>query len=254
MQTAERSSHKDVSDNFVNARHILTYEHALQYVQGNLLEVGSGEGYGIDIVIPHVDHYTAIDKYPIETGHLKDKPFVFKQMEIPPFSEIEDNSFDTVMTFQVIEHIENDDLFVQEIHRVLKPGGIALIATPNILMSLTRNPWHVREYKQQELEGLISKHFGNVETHGIFGNDMIMDYYRKNEASVKKITRWDILNLQHRLPRRVLQIPYDILNRRNRKKLLNDNTSLVSQIKPNDYFMDKANDQCFDFFCIAHKK
>ena len=51
MQTAERSSHKDVSDNFVNARHILTYEHALQYVQGNLLEVGSGEGYGIDIVL-----------------------------------------------------------------------------------------------------------------------------------------------------------------------------------------------------------
>lgn len=253
LQTAERSSHREVSDNFVNARHILTYEHALQYISGNLLEVGSGEGYGIDIVIPHVNHYTAIDKYPIETAHLKDKPFEFKQMEIPPFSGLEDNSFDTVITFQVIEHVENDDLFVKEIHRVLKPGGVALIATPNIKMSLTRNPWHVREYEQHELENLIKKYFGNVESHGIFGNETIMDYYNKNAESVKKITRWDIFNLQYNLPRRVLQVPYDILNRRNRKKLLDSNTSLVQEIKPNDYFMEAANDQCFDFFCLAKK-
>ena len=253
IQTAERSSHTEVSDNFVNARHILTYEHALQYVGGNLLEVGSGEGYGIDLVIPSVDHYTAIDKYPIDTSRLEGKPFEFKQMEIPPFSGLADNSFDTVISFQVIEHIENDDLFVKEIHRVLKPGGTALIATPNIEMSLTRNPWHVREYKQDELENLIKKYFGNVESHGIFGNDTIMDYYNKNAASVKKITRWDIFNLQYNLPRRVLQVPYDILNRRNRNKLLSDNSSLVQEIKPNDYFMAPANKECFDFFCIAKK-
>lgn len=253
LQTAERSSHQEVSDNFVNARHILTYEHARQYVSGKLLEVGSGEGYGIEIIIPDVEHYTAIDKYPIETSHLAGKPFDFKQMEIPPFSNLEDNSFDTVISFQVIEHIENDDLFVKEIYRVLKPGGTALIATPNIKMTLTRNPWHVREYKQDELEGLIKKYFGKVESQGIFGNEKIMEYYRKNAESVKKITRWDVFNLQHKLPRRVLQVPYDILNRRNRKKLLDGNTSLVQNIKSTDYFMDLANDNCFDFFCLATK-
>ena len=178
IQTAERSSHIEVSDNFVNARHILTYEHALQYVKGNLLEVGSGEGYGIGIVIPHVDHYTAIDKYPIETAHLAGKPFVFKQMEIPPFSGLADNTFDTVISFQVIEHIEDDNQFVKEIHRVLKPGGKAIIATPNIKMSLTRNPWHVREYTQTELEDLIKKYFGNVESQGIFGNEKKMKGFK----------------------------------------------------------------------------
>ncbi len=254
IQTAERSSHTDVSDNFVNARHILTYEHALQYIKGNVLEVGSGEGYGIEIVIPHTTHYTAIDKYPIETAHLEGKSFVFKQMEIPPFTGLEDNSFDTVISFQVIEHIENDKEFVKEIYRVLKPGGLALIATPNIKMSLTRNPWHVREYSQIELENLITAYFGNVESKGIFGNERIMDYYRKNEVSVKKITRWDIFDLQHKLPRAILQIPYDILNRRNRKKLLLNNTGLVLDIKSNDYYIDNANEKCFDFFCISIKK
>jgi 2-polyprenyl-3-methyl-5-hydroxy-6-metoxy-1,4-benzoquinol methylase len=253
IQTAERSSHREISDNFVNARHILTYQHALKYLGGNLLEVGSGEGYGIEIVIPHVSHYTAIDKYPIETAHLADKPFVFKQMEIPPFSGLADNTFDSVISFQVIEHIEDDEQFVKEIHRVLKPGGTALIATPNIKMSLTRNPWHVREYKKNELESLIKKYFGNVDTHGIFGNEKIMEYYQKNAESVRKITKWDIFDLQHKLPRSILQIPYDILNRRNRKKLLENNTGLVQEIQADDYFMAAANDQCFDFFCIAKK-
>lgn len=253
LQTAERSSHRELSDNFVNARHILTYQHALEYVSGNLLEVGSGEGYGIEIVLPHVEHYTAIDKYPIKTSHLEGQPFVFKQMEIPPFTDLPDNAFDTVISFQVIEHIQNDDLFVKEIHRVLKPGGKAIIATPNIKMTLTRNPWHVREYVQQELEELILRHFGRVESQGIFGNDLIMDYYQKNAESVQKIARWDIFDLQHRLPRRLLQVPYDILNRRNRKKLLDSNTQLVQDIKPSDYWMAPAKDNCFDFFCLATK-
>ncbi|MBK6641847.1 MAG: hypothetical protein IPG39_11760 [Bacteroidetes bacterium] len=62
-----------------------------------------------------------------------------------------------------------------------------------------------------------------------------MEYYRKNRASVEKITRFDIFNLQYRLPRQLLQIPYDILNRMNRRKLLQSNTSLVSDIKMEDY-------------------
>jgi SAM-dependent methyltransferase len=254
IQTAERSSHIDVSDNFVNARHILTYQHAMPMISGNLLEVGSGEGYGIEILLPFVDHYTAIDKYPIEIAHLPKNKFTFLQMEIPPFGNLADNSFDTVVSFQVIEHIANDDLFVKEIYRVLKPGGKAIIATPNIKMSLTRNPWHVREYTQNQLETLISKYFGNVTSEGIFGNEKIMSYYQSNAQSVKRITKWDIFNLQYKLPRTWLQVPYDILNRRNRKKLLDRNTDLVQAIKPNDYFMQKASDTCFDFYCVAIKK
>ncbi|GIS31642.1 MAG: hypothetical protein Ct9H90mP3_4380 [Flammeovirgaceae bacterium] len=41
-------------------------------------------------------------------------------------------------SFQVIEHIKNDKLFIKEIHRILKPGGKALISNPNISMTLTK--------------------------------------------------------------------------------------------------------------------
>ncbi len=42
---------------------------------------------------------------------------------------------------------------------------------------------------------------------------------------VRRITRFDVLDLQHRLPRWMLQLPYDLLNRLNRRRLLRDNDS-----------------------------
>jgi len=109
-------------------------------------------------------------------------------------------------------------------------------------------------YEYRVLEQLMLRFFQKVETNGVFGNQSIMDYYEKNKASVRKITRFDIFNLQYRLPRQILQIPYDILNRINRKKLLNSNKNLVTGITYEDYFIKTANDTCFDLFYIAEKK
>lgn len=254
MHTAERVSHQDLSDNYVYQRSILAYEEAAKMVSGNVLEIGTGMGYGITTISPKVDKFTSIDKFPVDLSHVQHvKNFEFKQMEIPPLSGFEDNSFDFVVTFQVIEHIKDDHLFVKEIHRVLKPGGKMIVTTPNIKTSITRNPWHIREYTVSELKDLLLKSFKNVESNGVFGNEKIQDYYEKNKASVKKITRWDIFNLQYNLPRWCLQVPYDILNRMNRRKLLKNNNSLVSDIKMEDYFVKEAKDDCFDLFYIAEK-
>jgi SAM-dependent methyltransferase len=174
-------------------------------------------------------------------------------MNVPPFSGLADNSYDVVITFQVIEHIEQDKAFLQEIHRVLKPGGKAIITTPNLEMSLTRNPWHVREYKASQLQKLLSGIFAAVEMSGVIGSRRVNEYYERNKASVARITRFDIFNLQYRLPRQLLQIPYDFLNRLNRKKLLNQDESLVTEIGLNDYQLSNHAEVGYDFFCIAKK-
>ena len=44
----------------------------------------------------------------------------------------EDAYFDVVTTFQVIEHIYNPEQMIAEIYRILKPGGLLLITTPNL--------------------------------------------------------------------------------------------------------------------------
>ena len=146
-----------------------------------------------------------------------------------------DESFDFVITFQVIEHIDDDAAFVREIARVLRPGGRMILTTPNAPMSLTRNPWHVREYRIDELRRLLSEAFSAVETHGVFGNERVMEYYEHNRRSVERIARFDLFDLQHRLPRRLLQLPYDLLNRINRRRLLRQSEALTTSIRMDDY-------------------
>jgi hypothetical protein len=51
-----------------------------------------------------------------------------------------------------------------------------------------------------------------------------------------------------------LQIPYDILNRLNRKKLHKQNNSVSTNVKMDDYFIDTANNTCLDLFVVAQKK
>lgn len=80
-----------------------------------------------------------------------------------------------------------------------------------------------------------------------------MEYYRKNRRSVRRITRFDVLDLQHRLPRWMLQLPYDVLNRLNRRALLKKNTELTTSITMDDYSIVPLTDECFDLFFVAQK-
>lgn len=252
LQTAERVS-RDASDNFVFQRSILAYHEAAKLVQGDVLEIGTGSGYGIELIAPHAKKFVTIDKFMAEGDRALPDNVEFRQATVPPLP-FESESFDYVISFQDIEHIKHDIEFVREIHRVLRPGGKVIITTPNAPMSLTRNPWHVREYKPEELHNLFEVHFQDVKVEGVTGNEQVMAYYERNRASVKRITRWDILDLQHRLPRWMLQLPYDILNRLNRRKLLAAAPEATASIRMEDYFLTEKTEQAFDLFLTATKR
>ncbi len=209
----------------------------------------------MELLMENADTFTAVDKNNIVLGELRKKypQGKFIEANIPPLSMFEDESFDTVVSFQVIEHIQDDEMYVKEISRVLRPGGKAVITTPNIKMSLTRNPWHVREYTKEEMVSLFQPHFQKVGLKGVYGDDKVSKYFEKNKASVAKYKKLDIFNLEYRLPRSVLAIPYDILNRMNRDKLKQTNDDLVMSITTEDYHLSPADDLCYDFFCVCEK-
>ena len=255
LQTAERSSHLDPSENVIFQRHLIAYKEAAKLVSGTVLEVGSGEGYGILELASKSEKYIAIDKFgtTITEELKKENDIEFMKMNVPPLNRIADNSIDFVVSFQVIEHIQNDEKFVEEIFRVLKKGGKMILTTPNILMSLSRNPWHIREYTPFEMKEILKTSFSDIDIQGIIGNKKVMDYYNVNKKSVEKIRKWDIFNLEENLPRWILQIPYDILNRFNRHKLQDHNEDLVDGVKHTDYSIENVSDKCLDFFCIATK-
>src|SRR3569833_4715162 len=84
-----------------------------------------------------------------------------------------DESVDVVVNFQVIEHLWDQAQFVGECIRVLRPGGVLLMSTPNrITFSPGRdtpiNPFHTRELNAAELtELLIGEGFSLESMRGV---------------------------------------------------------------------------------------
>ena len=255
-KTTEIASSEIVSDNPIHQRLFYPYLKVIEVISGgNMLEIGTGAGRGVEVMAKIVDNYTGIDKNAPLLKELSEKypKFSFIDMFIPPLKGLVDNTFDYIVTFQVIEHIADDNAFLKEAFRVLKPGGKLFLTTPNRIMSLTRNPWHEREYLSLELKNLMEKYFKNVVAKGIHGNQLVNDYYEANKKSVKKITRFDVFNLQYILPRWMLQVPYDIGNRLSRNMLLKSEGQLTTGITPDCFHLSDDIDTCYDFYYVATK-
>ena len=78
-------------------------------------------------------------------------------------SSLPDKAFDCVVATEVLEHVEEDALFVEQVHRVLKAGGIFLMTTPNGDSVKNTNPDHKRHYTRAQLTALLKSVFEQVD-------------------------------------------------------------------------------------------
>ncbi len=253
--TTEITSAEIPSDNPVHQRLYFPYTEAAKVINGKMLELGCGWGRGVDTLIEKCEHYTGLDKNQplIDSLQAKYPKHTFRTADLPHLTDFQDNTFDFIVTFQVIEHIQDDHKFLSEACRVLKPGGKIFLTTVNRDYSLSRNPWHIREYKTKELADLMGKYFSKVDTKGVGGNQKVWDYYEENKTSVNRIMRFDIFDLQHRLPAWMLRIPYEVLNRFNRKKLVKETSGLALEIRWDDHYLSDQPENCIDFYFIGTK-
>ena len=161
--TGERTVPGIPAENYWFRRHEVAYEYILRRCAGrDVLEAGSGEGYGASMIAQAARSVTCVDydeqavahtrrAYPeltVHQGNLIDLP-------------IDDNSVDTIVNFQVVEHLWDQSEFVRECHRVLRGSGELFMSTPNrITFSPGRdtplNPFHTRELSASDLTELLS--------------------------------------------------------------------------------------------------
>jgi SAM-dependent methyltransferase len=77
-------------------------------------------------------------------------------------SQLPKESYDFVVAVEVLEHVEDDGRFVRHVHRVLKPGGMFVMTTPNGDSVPNHNPDHRRHYTREQLLQLLNSVFAST--------------------------------------------------------------------------------------------
>ena len=163
-------------------QHLTRYQWVASLVKGmRVVDAACGSGYGSDLMIK--GGAESVDAFDIDQGSVErarqiypHEHLSFKQGDVCSLP-LQDDCCDAFVSLETIEHIERDEDLLKEVARVLKPGGLFICSTPNrdltnagtTIHSKPFNPFHVREYSQEEFEGLLRKYFSDVSLLGQTG-------------------------------------------------------------------------------------
>ena len=201
--------------------HVATYRFAEQFTRGKrVLDFGCGSGYGSAQIAQTAAHVTAVDVAEDAIAYARDQfrrdNLEFRAIDPSARLPFEDASFDTVLSFQVFEHVSDTAHYLSEIRRVLAPQGQLVLVTPDRstrLLPLQRpwNRWHLHEYGKHELADAMSRYFDRVDVLGMTAKPEMIDIELRRCNKVKWMTlpftlpimpdRWRVaaLNAIHRL-------------------------------------------------------
>jgi SAM-dependent methyltransferase len=157
------------------------YEHWHRYhfaaklvSDAEVLDVACGAGYGSALLARRAKHVLGADISAETIEHARSTYAALTNLEFRqadcaalPFAA---GSFDVVVSFETVEHIEAQEKFLDEVRRVLRPDGLVILSSPNKLEYSERrgftNPYHVRELYRDELTAFLVSRFPHIQWFG----------------------------------------------------------------------------------------
>jgi ubiquinone/menaquinone biosynthesis C-methylase UbiE len=147
--------------------HMHRYVFAGELVRGrNVLDAACGEGYGAAYLARTAHSVSAVDISEDAIAHARSRyrsdklDFQVADCCCLPF---EDDRFDCIVSFETLEHLEDQSGLLKEFRRVLQPGGFLVISSPDKAVYTDRyqneNAFHVRELYRDELDELLAEQF-----------------------------------------------------------------------------------------------
>jgi len=231
------------------ARHQAAYELARAKLgTGRVLDYGCGSGYGVASLARQHPQVVGVDRARPDTSHRGRVCFVRADLLHPPLAPA---SFELILSYQVIEHLEDPTPYLRGLSGALAPGGLAILTTPNILMSDGVNPYHVHEYRADELAGVLRRHFEDVEMHGIGTSDAVHAYLAARSRRIQRIMRLDPLGLHKRMPRGLVEwlfARFAVLVRQRTR-----GSEGVPAVSWHDFPVGPADDRCLDLLAYCRK-
>ncbi len=232
-------------------RHRAAYIHAIELAKASgaqrILDLGCGTGYGTGELAEALPQTFAVDRIsPDSDARHPAAHFVRADAgHLPLRSE----SFDMVVSFQVIEHLEDPTVYLDAMSRLVRPGGTVLITTPNILTSDRVNPFHIHEYESDELKGIIEAHFGDVEMRGIGMTEAVRAYHDARLTRIASIMRLDVLGLHRRLPRPLIEWAFGALAKVVRRGVQRDDAMPTASVE--DFPVGPPTEDDIDLLAIC---
>ena len=194
--TGERTLPDVPEENYWYRRHLVVYEWIAARTHGRrIVDLACGEGYGSAVLARTAASVVGVEANPEAYEHARLKyagdGLRFERDLVETWS----GGVDCVVFLQTIEHVQDPDAVLERVRRLIGPDGVAYVSTPNVLtlapagQPRSGNPWHVREYRPEELRALCGRHFGRVALLGVF-------HARKLRAHQLAIERlgWDALH------------------------------------------------------------
>ena len=153
--------------------HLARYYFASPYVTGRVLDIACGSGYGSHMIAKErkreVAEIIAVDNDPETIRYASreyhhQKIFYFCADAMDPGLPDRLGRFDTILSFETIEHVEDDLFFIEQLYRMLRPGGMLVLSSPfgKGRGKPTNEPFHKHQLTPEEFRDLF-RLFDNVE-------------------------------------------------------------------------------------------
>ena len=157
------------------------YEHAHRYLLARellagtvVVDLASGEGYGAAWLAEVAESVVGVDIDDVSVKHARARyaqhgnlQFAVGDIQALPLA---DQCADAVTCFEAIEHVEDPRAVVEEVVRILRPGGLLLVSTPNKAVYADErayeNEFHVHEFYLPDLELLLGEYFAERDLVG----------------------------------------------------------------------------------------
>ena len=144
-----------------------------------VLDIASGQGYGGNIMAQTARYVTCAD---LDTAKLEAGRTLFPRDNLGFSAQdvmamrFPDGVFDVVVSMETIEHMEDVDGYLCELKRVLAPGGLAILSTPqNSLGHIPLTPAHLREFSLDALKACCGCHFTIEKIVGLKAGTIYFD-------------------------------------------------------------------------------
>lgn len=155
----------------VEFEHLHRYFFAREFCRDkDVLDIAAGEGYGSAYMAQRAASVTGVELAAEAVAHAQAayaRPNLRFQQGDARDLRFAEASFDIVTSFETIEHFLDQEKFLDETRRLLRPGGILIISSPDRDVYSPQgsavNPFHAKELSRQEFGSMLQARFAHCE-------------------------------------------------------------------------------------------